>query len=168
MVKNLPTMRETWVQSLGWEDLLVKEMATHSSILAWKIHGWRNLVGYSPSGRKESDTTERLHFAVSWGVISIFGTCSGILFSVLLFLKCSQLTWDTQNALSLQNRKFVQPKQRYLLSCFVRLSLSQKTSVTLLRVRQKLHLEFLLGSQDALGYLFSSFSILPIFFFHIT
>ena len=34
MVKRLPTMRETWVQSLGWEDLLEKEMATHSSILA--------------------------------------------------------------------------------------------------------------------------------------
>ena len=37
MVKHLPTMRETWVQSLGQEDLLEKEMATHSSILAWKI-----------------------------------------------------------------------------------------------------------------------------------
>ena len=37
MVKNLPTMRETWVQSLGQEDLLEKEMATHSSIRAWKI-----------------------------------------------------------------------------------------------------------------------------------
>ena len=37
MVKRLPTMQETWVQSLGWEDLLEKEMATHSSILAWKI-----------------------------------------------------------------------------------------------------------------------------------
>ena len=36
-VKLLPTMRETWVQSLGREDLLEKEMATHSSILAWKI-----------------------------------------------------------------------------------------------------------------------------------
>ena len=36
-VKRLPTMWETWVQSLGWEDLLEKEMATHSSILAWKI-----------------------------------------------------------------------------------------------------------------------------------
>ena len=35
-VKRLPTMRETWVQSLGREDLLEKEMATHSSILAWK------------------------------------------------------------------------------------------------------------------------------------
>ena len=37
MVKHLHTMRETWVQSLGWEDLLEKDMATHSSILAWKI-----------------------------------------------------------------------------------------------------------------------------------
>ena len=37
MVKRLPTMQETWVQSLDWEDLLEKEMATHSSTLAWKI-----------------------------------------------------------------------------------------------------------------------------------
>ena len=37
MVKHLPTMRETWVQSLSREDLLEKEMATHSSILAWRI-----------------------------------------------------------------------------------------------------------------------------------
>ena len=37
MVKHLPTMQEIWVQSLGQEDLLEKEMATHSSILVWKI-----------------------------------------------------------------------------------------------------------------------------------
>ena len=37
LVKNLPTMQETWVQFLGWEDPLEKEMATHSSILAWEI-----------------------------------------------------------------------------------------------------------------------------------
>ena len=37
MVKNLPAMQETWIRSLGLEDLLEKEMATHSSILAWKI-----------------------------------------------------------------------------------------------------------------------------------
>ena len=36
MVKRLPTVWETWVQSLGWKDLLEKEMATHSSILAWR------------------------------------------------------------------------------------------------------------------------------------
>jgi len=48
-VKSLPAMQETWVRSLGWEDLLEKEMATHSGILAWKIP-W---VGYSPWGQKE-------------------------------------------------------------------------------------------------------------------
>jgi len=37
MVKNLPEMRETWVQSLGWEDPLEEGMATYSSILAWRI-----------------------------------------------------------------------------------------------------------------------------------
>ena len=37
MVKNLPTMWETWVQSLGWEDPLEEGMAMHSSILAWRI-----------------------------------------------------------------------------------------------------------------------------------
>ena len=36
-VKRLPAMQETWVRLLGWEDLLEEEMATHSSILAWKI-----------------------------------------------------------------------------------------------------------------------------------
>ena len=37
MVKNLPAMQETWVQSLSWEDPLEKGMATHSNILAWRI-----------------------------------------------------------------------------------------------------------------------------------
>ena len=37
MVKNLPAMQETWVQSLGWEDPLEEGMAIHSSILAWRI-----------------------------------------------------------------------------------------------------------------------------------
>ena len=50
LVKNLPVMRETWVESLGWEDLLEKRKATHSSILAWRI----------PWSHKELDTTEGL------------------------------------------------------------------------------------------------------------
>ena len=58
MVKNLAAMQETWVQSLGWEDTLEQGMATHSSILAWRIHEQRSLMGYSLWGRKESDTTE--------------------------------------------------------------------------------------------------------------
>ena len=58
LVKNLPAMQETWVQSLGCEVPLKKEMATHSSILAWKIHGQMSLAGYSPWGYRVSDTTE--------------------------------------------------------------------------------------------------------------
>ena len=61
-IKHLPAMRETRVQSLGWEDPLEKEMATHSRILPGESHGQRSLAGYSPRGRKESDTTERVHF----------------------------------------------------------------------------------------------------------
>ena len=63
MVKNLPAVWETWVRSLGGEDPLEEGMATHSSILAWNPHGQRGLAGYSPWGRKESDTTERLSTA---------------------------------------------------------------------------------------------------------
>ena len=62
MVKHLPTMWETWAQPLGWEDLLEKKMATHSSILAWKIP-WTEKLG-STWGRKELDTTERLHYDI--------------------------------------------------------------------------------------------------------
>ena len=66
MVKCLSTMLETRVQSLGWEDPLEKEMAAHSSILASKIPRARSLVGYRPWGRKESDTTERLHYNIAY------------------------------------------------------------------------------------------------------
>ena len=58
MVKNLPAMQETRVQSLGWEDPLEKEMATTLVFLPGESHGQRSLAGYSPRGRKESDTTE--------------------------------------------------------------------------------------------------------------
>ena len=54
MVKHLPTVRETWVQSLGREDFLEKEMATHSSILAWKIP-WTE-----ESGRLQSMGSQRV------------------------------------------------------------------------------------------------------------
>ena len=55
-------MQETWVRSLGREDPLEKEMAPHSSTLAWRIPWREEPVGYSPWGHKELDTTERLHF----------------------------------------------------------------------------------------------------------
>ena len=54
-------MQEIQVQSLGQEDPLEKEMATHTSTLTGKSHGQTSLVDYSPWGRKELDTTEQLH-----------------------------------------------------------------------------------------------------------
>ena len=57
-------MQETWVQSLGEEDPLEKGMATHSSILAWRIPWKRSLEGYSPWGCKELvmiEVTEHAH-----------------------------------------------------------------------------------------------------------
>ena len=50
LVKSPPVMQETWVRSLGWEDPLEKGLATHASILAWRI----------PWGRKELDMTEKI------------------------------------------------------------------------------------------------------------
>ena len=60
-VKNLPAMQETLVRSLSWEDLLEEGMATHSSILAWRIP-WTEGPGGLPSrGLQELDTTEQLN-----------------------------------------------------------------------------------------------------------
>ena len=59
MVKNLPAMWETWVRSLGWDDPLENEMATHSSILAWRIP-WTEEPGKLQS--QELDTTEQLSY----------------------------------------------------------------------------------------------------------
>ena len=61
MVKNLPAMQEAQVRSLGWEDLLEKEMTTHSSILAWEIP-WTEELGRLQSmesmvSKKVSDMT---------------------------------------------------------------------------------------------------------------
>ena len=61
-VSHLSTMRETWVPSLGREDPLEKEMATHSSTIAWKISlNFCCLAGSSPWGHKESEATENAH-----------------------------------------------------------------------------------------------------------
>ena len=72
MVKHLPTMQETRVQSLGQEDPLEKEMAAHFSILAWKIP-WTEETGrlYSPWGCKELDTTS-LHF-MNYSLVMVKG-----------------------------------------------------------------------------------------------
>ena len=57
MVKHLPTIQETWVQYLGQEDLLEKEMATHSSLHAWKIPWMEEPGGLQSMGSQESNTT---------------------------------------------------------------------------------------------------------------
>ena len=58
LVKCLPAMWETWVQSLDQEDPLEEEMATHANILAWRMPWTEEPGGYSPWGHKELDTTE--------------------------------------------------------------------------------------------------------------
>ena len=60
LVKNLPAVQETWVQSLGREDPLEKEMATHSSFLAWRISWTESL------DRNVSDTAERPTFTFTF------------------------------------------------------------------------------------------------------
>ena len=70
MVKNAPEMQETGVQSLGQEDPLEDTLPTpiflpdvsHEALLPGESHGRRSLIGYSPWGCKQSDTTEQRHF----------------------------------------------------------------------------------------------------------
>ena len=57
LIKNLPVMQETWVRFLGWEDPLEKEMAIHSSTLAWKISWTEEPGGLQSMGSQESDMT---------------------------------------------------------------------------------------------------------------
>ena len=75
-LKNPPTMQETWVQSMGWEDALEIGMATNSTPVFWpgEFHGQRSLAGYSPWSHKELDTTERLSLTPSLPVTLIFRT----------------------------------------------------------------------------------------------
>ena len=66
MVKNLPAVQETQVPSLSREGSLEKGMATHSSILAWRIP-WTEELGYCPWGHSQSDTTEQLTQLLLYG-----------------------------------------------------------------------------------------------------
>ena len=70
VMKNCLPVQETQVPSLGWKDPLEMEMATHSSILAWRIRGQRSLEGYSPWGHKRVGynlaTKQQQHNKSSW------------------------------------------------------------------------------------------------------
>ena len=73
MVKNLPAVQETWVPSLGQEDLLENGLATHSSILAWRTPWTEEPVGLQSMGScKELDMTEQQTLSV---LICIFKKC---------------------------------------------------------------------------------------------
>ena len=63
-VKNLPAMQQTQIQSLGQEDPLEKGMATHSSILSWRIPRTEEPGGLQSVGLQKSDTTERFTLAL--------------------------------------------------------------------------------------------------------
>ena len=75
MVKNLPVIWEMWVRALGWEDPLEEGMATHSSILAWRIPMDRGASWATvPWGLKESYTTERLCY-ITYNTYNIEHIC---------------------------------------------------------------------------------------------
>ena len=94
MVKHLPAMQDTQVQSLGWEDPLEKEMATHSSILAWKIP-WSekpDKLQSMGSQRVQHDSQKWLHFCMLFiyvwmSVITYYGKCQKENMYLLLLYK---------------------------------------------------------------------------------
>ena len=87
-------MWETWVRSLGQEDPLEKEMATHSSILAWRVPWTEELAGLQSTGRKESDTTEQLHFHFyhEW-MLNVIKYCYASVEIIMWFLSFLLLMW---------------------------------------------------------------------------
>ena len=66
MVKNLPTKQETWVRSLGWEDPLEKDVATHSSILAWDITHTEEPGGLQPTGSQRAGHDLATSLVAQW------------------------------------------------------------------------------------------------------
>ena len=70
-VKNLPAVQETWVQSLGWEDPLEKEMATHSSILAWKISWTEEPGGLQSMGSQRVGHDWATNTSILWHCLSL-------------------------------------------------------------------------------------------------
>ena len=67
MIKNLPAMRETWFHSLGWEDPLKEGMASHSSILAWRIPmdrgAWRAAIQGAAKGQTALSAAQHMHLS---------------------------------------------------------------------------------------------------------
>ena len=86
-VKHLPTMRETRVRSLGWEDLLEKEMATHSSTLAWRIPrmeepGRLQFMGLQRVRHDCATSLSLISIVISIGVCVLVCMCTCVFFNV--------------------------------------------------------------------------------------
>ena len=87
-VKNLPAMQETQVKSLGQEEPLEEGMATHSSILAWRILWTENLAGYSLQGHKESHMTKRLAMQAHTHICMYVCVCVHICLFIYIDMPC--------------------------------------------------------------------------------
>ena len=105
-------MQETWVRSLGGEDPLEEGMATHSSILAWRIHGQKSLVGYSPQGHTELDMTEVMWHAYLASLsfkfekeIKFYGQKKGKEFNTTKLVLQEMLNFSKQKRPKLDKRK---------------------------------------------------------------
>ena len=104
-IKNLPAMRETWVQSLGWEDPLEEGWQPTPVFLPGESHGQRSLASYSPWGCKESDMTERQPSTAQVLLASLVYR-EDIAYTALLFAFFSQ-QWTMNNGLSCQEIKIM-------------------------------------------------------------
>ena len=143
-------MQKTQVRSLGWEDPLEEGMATHSSILAWRVPCQRRLASCSPQGHKESDITEQLSVSVS---TSRFGECSGEEKQILVLLESFSLQ-PQMKARSVINRR-----ERWAHLCdLIRFAQSDSSRNTILRLNflyLTLHLElFFLSAHKLLPFAF--------------
>ena len=92
-------MQETALQSPGQEDALEKEMASHSSILAWRIPWKEEPGGLQPMGYKDSDRTEQLHFHFPLvGGVLILCACTGLMYVGQLLTPIYKLAHHTQES----------------------------------------------------------------------
>ena len=121
-------MEEAWVQSLGQEDPLEKEMATHSNILAWRIPWTEEPGGYSPRGRKQSDMTEWLHFHVLSNSLKNINNGEVLGFKLNWYGLTSHLSQflDISNLWEIRHEFYLEKKEA-MFSCLVAKQVEEKS-----------------------------------------
>ena len=145
MIKRLPAMRETRDWSLGGEDPLKKEMATHSSTLAWKIQA---RMEEPCMGHKESDMTERLHFlfflSTQWFLSSVQSLSRVQLFVTPWTAACqaSLSITNSQNLPKLMSIESVMPSNHLILCCPLLLLPSIFPSIKVFSNESALHIRW--------------------------